>query len=214
MMIDKLSNKTHLGRPRDEAARAARRQQILDGARACFVQKGFHASSIAMISEEADVSVANIYQYFETKDDLIVALVEEEAKNDLNVIRLIEEASNLRDGLKAAASHLVGADMQGGMQLRLEVLAESFRNPVVADVVKRGDKHVATLLAKVLRAAQARGEMRRDLDPLRCASFFSALCDGILSHLPTSTEPIDELAAEALKALDTYLGLVRPTKRS
>jgi AcrR family transcriptional regulator len=207
-MTKKAQQAQHLGRPRDDEARAARRQKILEGARACFVQKGFHASSIAMIGEEAGVSVANIYQYFETKDDLIVALVEEELKADLAVVRLLEDAPNLHGGLNDAVSRLLSvAETQSAVQLRLEVLAESFRNPVIAAVVKRGEKLIIAVLARILAAAQARGEVRADLDPLKSASFIQALCDGLLCRLPVSPRPLREVSDEALIVLRSHLGL-------
>jgi AcrR family transcriptional regulator len=63
------------GRPVNEQAREERMAQILDGARGCLVQRGFHASSIAEIGAAAGVSVANIYQYFPSKEALIAALI-------------------------------------------------------------------------------------------------------------------------------------------
>lgn len=207
-MTAKSSQKKHLGRPRDDEARAVRRQQILDGARACFVQKGFHASSIAMIAEEAGVSVANIYQYFETKDDLIIALVEAEVENDLAIVHLIGEAPDLRTGLNKAVSRLIGmAKMHTVVQLRLEVLAESFRNPAVAAVVQKGEELTISVLARALRAAQAKGEIRSDLKPAQSAALILALSDGLLSRLPISPRPLSELANEALQVLFSHLGV-------
>lgn len=207
-MSAKRNPNKHLGRPRDDEARAARRQQILDGARACFVQKGFHASSIAMIAEEAGVSVANIYQYFETKDDLIVALVEAEVENDLAIVCLIGEAPSLRDGLNAAMVRLTGmAKMHSVMQLRLEVLAESFRNKAVAAVVQQGEERTIAQLVQILRTAQAKGEIRGDLKPAQCAALILAISDGLLSRLPISPRPIRELAHEALQVLCSHLGM-------
>lgn len=161
-----------------------------------------------MIGEEAGVSVANIYQYFETKDDLIVALVEEELKSDLALIRLIEEARNLREGLNVAVTRLLGvAQAQSAVQLRLEVLAESFRNPAVAKVVRRGEELTIAMLARVLTAAQGRGEIRSDLAPEESAAFILALSDGLLSRLPISPQPLDKLAKVVLNVLGAHLGL-------
>jgi AcrR family transcriptional regulator len=161
-----------------------------------------------MIGEAAGVSVANIYQYFETKDDLIVALVEEEVKNDLAIIRLVEDAPNLRDGLREAVSRLLGvaADAQSVVQLRLEVLAESFRNPAVAAVVRRGEELTVAVFARILAAAQTKGDVRSDLDPTRSAALILALSDGLLSRLPISPRPLSELAGEALTMIFSYLG--------
>src|SRR5438876_9881667 len=56
---------------------AARRQQILEAARACFLRKGFHATSIQDVIAEAGLSVGAVYRYFPSKTELIAAIVEQ-----------------------------------------------------------------------------------------------------------------------------------------
>lgn len=199
--------KKTLGRPVDPDARAVRRQQILDGARRCFVRKGFHASGMALISEEAGVSIANIYQYFETKDDLIVALVEEELENDLVVVRMLGEASTLYDGLKKAVTQLAGGDVPGRVQLRQEVLAESFRNPAVAKVVKKGEVLTIKALANILAAARARGEIAANVDPEDMAILILAFSDGVLSRIPLKLRSLSAIVDPAFTFLAATLGL-------
>ena len=51
-----------------------RHTRILDAAIACFVNKGFQATSMRDIAHEADVSLGNLYTYFSGKDALIAAV--------------------------------------------------------------------------------------------------------------------------------------------
>lgn len=197
-----------LGRPIDPDARAARRKQIMDGARTCFARKGFHASSMSMISAEAGVSIANIYQYFETKDDLILALVDEEMKNDMALIQRIAQAGTLREGLLQAVRFLaVDGCSQGGVQLRLEVLAESFRNPIVADTVRKNEILMIDALAKILSEAQEKGEISMSLQPEDAAFLILSFSDGLSSRLPINVRPYQELAGPAFAFLSVTLGL-------
>src|SRR5262249_59255610 len=53
-----------------EAHLAARRQQILDAARACFLRNGFHATSIQDVIAEGGLSVGAVYRYFKSKNDI------------------------------------------------------------------------------------------------------------------------------------------------
>ena len=48
---------------------AARRQQILDAARACFLRNGFHATSMQDVIGEAGLSVGAVYRYFKSKNE-------------------------------------------------------------------------------------------------------------------------------------------------
>ena len=50
------------------------RSRVLREARKLFVQKGFLKTSMREIAERADVSVANIYNYFDSKDEIFTEL--------------------------------------------------------------------------------------------------------------------------------------------
>lgn len=56
----------------------AKRAQILDGAKRCFMGVGFEAASMNDITSEAGVSKGTIYVYFKDKEDLFKALIDRE----------------------------------------------------------------------------------------------------------------------------------------
>ena len=60
-----------------EAARAARREQIIAAALACFARAGYHATTMADVAAQAGVSKGTPYLYFESKEALFIALHEE-----------------------------------------------------------------------------------------------------------------------------------------
>ena len=144
-----------LGRPINSEARAQRRAQILDGARACFLRKGFHAATTAEISAEAGVSVANIYQYFPAKDDLVKALIEDDLAEDLALVRVVEEAGSLREGLETIGVLLAAEPAYVEQtRLKLEIVAEAARNPVIAAVVEDADAKMVKAMAALLERRQ------------------------------------------------------------
>ncbi|KAB2345626.1 TetR/AcrR family transcriptional regulator [Actinomadura rudentiformis] len=51
-----------------------RRAQILDAARACFIRKGFHETSMQDIFAESGLSAGAVYRYFKSKTEIIEAL--------------------------------------------------------------------------------------------------------------------------------------------
>ena len=168
------------GRPVDPEARAARTRQILDGARRCFLRKGFHASSTAEISAEAGVSVANLYQYFPTKDDLVLALVEDDLRSDLELIALVARAPTLREGLQAA-SHAMYADAGFAdlSRLRLDVLTEASRTPSVTAAVRAAEEKMVAAIAALLERAHANGEIDSRIAPRAAAALILSLTDGL-----------------------------------
>lgn len=69
-------------------ARGARtRQQIVDAALACFVEHGFHGTSVEDIAARADTSRATLYQYFESKDAIFVELLYENGNTLIRITR-------------------------------------------------------------------------------------------------------------------------------
>jgi AcrR family transcriptional regulator len=205
-----MMNTARRGRPVDVAARAARRRQILDAARLCFAEKGFHAASTSDISAAADVSVANLYQYFTSKDDLIIAIAEDDLRSDLGVAEIFEQAPDFFNGLRAVAEAFVtevGDAAQ--VRLRLEVLTEATRNPQVAGVLARGEAALLARLTPVIARAQARGEVRRDLPASDAALALLSLTDGYYARVVTQADP-HAIAERMLSAVNGLLRSPQP----
>src|ERR1700722_20263584 len=55
----------------------ARRQQIVDAARARFASHGFARTSMADIVTESQLSTGAIYRYFASKDEIVIAVCEQ-----------------------------------------------------------------------------------------------------------------------------------------
>jgi AcrR family transcriptional regulator len=61
-----------------EAEKEERRADILAAAKRVFAKKGYHATTIADIAKAAKLSYGSIYWYFDSKDALFHALMENE----------------------------------------------------------------------------------------------------------------------------------------
>jgi AcrR family transcriptional regulator len=75
-----MSNAIELNQARPAAAEEenAKRRQIVDGARAVFLSRGFDAASMGDIAKAAGVSKGTLYVYFKDKDELFAAIVQGE----------------------------------------------------------------------------------------------------------------------------------------
>jgi AcrR family transcriptional regulator len=58
-----------------EERREARREQILDAARACLLECGLEAVSMEMIIARSGLSTGAVYRYFKGKDEIIAAAI-------------------------------------------------------------------------------------------------------------------------------------------
>ncbi len=60
-----------------EEIRESRRQQIMDAALELFAQEGYASCSIAQLANHTSISKGLMYNYFESKEALLVAIIED-----------------------------------------------------------------------------------------------------------------------------------------
>ncbi|MBW7971228.1 TetR/AcrR family transcriptional regulator [Bradyrhizobium sp. BR 10289] len=137
----------------------AKYRQILDGARALFLDLGFDATSMDAIARHAGVSKATLYVHFDDKDDLLLALVSDECRR-FGPKTLWQDTGapiDLRKELRAIArTFLEGFLDQRGLAMHRLIMSCASRYPRVADVfMKAGPERCDAELAAFLRAAQA-----------------------------------------------------------
>lgn len=175
------ASKAPRGRPVNEQAREERMKQILDGARTCFIQRGFHASSISEISAAAGVSIANIYQYFPSKEALIVALIEVDLQRHHDLISRFWNT----DFSQAAIGNIMAEIFltpQGHALavLRAEIASEGARNPQVAELLRSSEAGLIEAVHGGIRAAQKKGQLPPDLAPDAIAERLSLVFEGLM----------------------------------
>lgn len=157
---------------------------ILAAARRCFLRSGFHAASTADISREAGVSVANMYQYFPSKDDLVLALVEEDLESDLAFFADLFRGEGFLDSVANALGALAEAgEDHAALGLRAEIFAEALRNARVREALARSEGRLAAALQAQVAQAAACGEIAL-ADGVRAADIAAlllALADGVFS---------------------------------
>jgi len=69
-----------------EEMRESRRQQIMDAALELFAREGYVHCSIARLTAHAGISKGLLYNYFESKEALLVAIIEESLEEILTYI--------------------------------------------------------------------------------------------------------------------------------
>jgi AcrR family transcriptional regulator len=81
--------------------KADRRRRILEAAAELFREAGYEGAKIEAIAAEAEVSVGTIYNYYQNKGDILVAIVSMEVNEVLNAGRGVvsEPPENVGDAL-------------------------------------------------------------------------------------------------------------------
>ncbi len=127
------------------------RERILDAARTCFVDRGFHAASMATIAETASMSPGLIYRYFENKNAIILAIIEQQLEIARARIREMHASSDLPARIVDYFDEQEASDERTlSTVLYLDMSAEATRDPQIAEALKAYDAAVCSELANWL----------------------------------------------------------------
>lgn len=153
----------------DQAHLAARRQQIVDAARARFTDHGFAGTSMADVVAEAGLSTGAIYRYFASKEELVIAVCEQGSS--------AFPADLTRDAIDDFLEHMrVLAREKGHARLAAQIYAEAALSPALAEVV---EQQLADLRHRVIELLpNASGTRAED-----AAEAFVAICVGFSQQL-------------------------------
>jgi AcrR family transcriptional regulator len=207
------------GAPKFRRRKADRPAEIVAAALAVFAEKGFAAARLEEIAKRAGVSKGALYLYFETKEDLFRAVVDQAIAPNIQLIGAMISAhpGPLSDLLRQVGER-VGGLMQtlpiGGVVKM--VIAESGNFPQIARVWHDDLVAIALgALTQAIRAAQVRGEVRPG-DPRTFAlEVISPLLVGLIwreTFVPSGAEPFDlpTVARQHMEVMISGLAPPRP----
>ncbi|HLN64664.1 MAG TPA: TetR/AcrR family transcriptional regulator [Symbiobacteriaceae bacterium] len=170
-----------------ESHKENRREQILEAAGRCFSRKGYMATSMQEIFREAGLSAGAVYSYFKSKQELYLALMDQNLELDLRRYRaVVEEAAEPWAKLQALISFYM-ADFADAAQTEffrlyfMEFLPSSFATPELAEALRARMDRLHQLLKQVLQEGVDQGAFRT-LDCDAVASLILAAGDGVRLH--------------------------------
>jgi len=176
---------------------------IVSAARGCIATHGFHAATTARIAAAAGISVANLFQYFDTKDALVQAIALDDLKRDLALVCTLADDRDFFGAIEAAiVGFLSDAQALDDLRVRAEVFTEALRNPGLQAAIAQGENAIEAELARIVVLAQERGEVRNDRDPVAVASLILCIFDGICGRAGAG-------ASHARSAASASIGLLR-----
>jgi TetR/AcrR family transcriptional regulator, fatty acid metabolism regulator protein len=188
---------------------ADRRRELLDAASRVFARKGFRASRVGDIAEEAGVAHGLLYHYFRSKDEVLETIFREMWGSLVVETQRIEESGTpLREQLRRFSHVYLGSWLVAPDSIRV-LVREIGRSP---DVGERVDeiKAVFLALARMIRAAQGRGEVRPDCEPALAAwivygALEEILTGWVLGQLPGEEEDVERAVATVVDVAHTGL---------
>ncbi|HZB35936.1 MAG TPA: TetR/AcrR family transcriptional regulator [Gaiellaceae bacterium] len=173
---------------------ADRRRQILAAAVKVFAQKGFHASRVGDIAEEAGIAYGLVYHYYESKEDLLETIFRTTWTEMLARIGEVEEAGAPAAEAVRQVTALLLRTWRRDPDLVRVLVREVTRNQHVQQEVEEITQAMEAL-ERIIRRGQESGEFRSELDSrLSAVVFYGALEEvlsgWVLGQLPDREEDI------------------------
>jgi TetR/AcrR family fatty acid metabolism transcriptional regulator len=164
--------------PRDEGPeRVDKRARILEAAIHVFARHGYHGARVSDIAREAGIAYGLVYHYFRNKEEILASVFEERWSAFVRVVEAIAAGSkSSHEKLEAVASIILNAFRVRPDWVKVLVL-EIQRSSRFADPERiRAVGRLFEQVARIVRAGQEAGELRRDVDPqVACFVFLGAL---------------------------------------
>ncbi|MDQ6617381.1 MAG: TetR/AcrR family transcriptional regulator [Actinomycetota bacterium] len=166
----------------DALAMEGRRRRLIEAGRRCVSRGGYRTLSVDDVCVEAGVSKGAFYTYFARKQDLLVALLDDDAAGldelDADAARQTSGIDQIRCLVATVVDR--GSDVTA-VQLRADLWAEIGSDEVLrarfSEVTKRRRASLAGLIDEAITA----GELV-DVPANALAAIFLALGDGLMLH--------------------------------
>jgi AcrR family transcriptional regulator len=186
-----------------------RRRDLLDAAVRVFARKGFHASRVGDIAEEAGVAHGLLYHYFRSKDEVLETIFGEAWELLTTDTGRIETSGvPLREQLRRFARIYLGSWLMTP-ELIAVLVREIARSPAVGSRIAEV-RGVFLSLQRMIAAAQERGEVRADCNPRLAAwvvygALEEILTGWVLGQLPAEEEDVERAVITVVDV--AYAGL-------
>lgn len=184
----KPQRKRRLGRPRAESqlpGAPPTPERILRAAEELFCEAGYAAASMSAIAERADLTSGAIYAHFDSKADLLLAVVKNSLEESpLNDLARKEPEQRDAGQIPRLISMYADPERLRLRRLAVEVHAAALRDKRVDDLLSDGNRRVVDAYREQIELPSELGAQRNASDSDYIARFLQVIAMG-LSHLDT-----------------------------
>jgi len=188
-----------------------RRQNLVDAAWRCVARGGYRSLTVDDVCAEAGLSKGAFYTYFDQKQDLLLALLDDDATG---LSDLIADAANQPSGVEQIRRFVAALVDRGSdaaaVQLRADLWAEIPSEEAVRLRFLDAMQQRRIRLAGLITAAVAADELV-EVPANALAAVFLALGDGLMLH--RALDPTGFRWSNVRRAIDEILEGLRPEVR-
>lgn len=170
-----------------------KRRVLLDAAVRVFARRGYHASRVGDIAEEAGVAHGLLYHYFASKDEVLETIFRETWSELLAAVRDVEESGEpAREQIRHVVAILLRSWRRDPDLVRVLIREVTRSAELGRRVAEIGEAFAA--IERIIRAGMERGELRADLDPRLASAILYGAIEETLTGWVLELLPDDDAA--------------------
>lgn len=190
---------------------AETRSRILEAALACFAERGYDATGVAEICQQAGISKGAFYHHFASKQALFVALLDQwlaALDGQMTVLRQPAAAAPQRLQAMVGLLQAVFRDASGRLPMFLEFWRQAAHDEMIWQATMAPFQRYHALLAETIRAGIVEGSLQ-PCDPEDVARVLVSMAVGMV--LQCALDPAGSRWEQSAQAgIDALLhGLLR-----
>lgn len=179
---------------------AKRRMQILKAAHCAFNRDGINVS-VDQICVEAGVSKGNFYGYFESKDDLILAIAREQGE----LIRSSPQVETVDELIGRLMPFQHDGDVSAS-RFELEAWTYSLSHPELRSTFQTNLRDLDQSIAMALRRLASASEGPSPKDATQAAEILRIFAVGMMANTAIVDRTDSELIESVKKLIDLLIG--------
>jgi Transcriptional regulator len=188
---------------KENSEKMTKRDSILDAAFTLFMKKGYWDTKIIDIADAAGIGKGTIYEYFESKDAILLELYQSKFENcyqDLNVLldRDISSTEKLEEYVRFDLINTQKFGFSKNILMDMLMKSDAFQNRTLIDSIHKLIGFKVSILYQIIEEGIRLGEFSK-VDPLMAATSIMGAVNSFISFGCCLVNPELYLPKEKLK---------------
>lgn len=159
------------------------KKRIIQNALKLFSERGYYKTRMIDIASSMGVSKGAIYQYFDSKQELLTAVLETHVKTRGQEVQTFLESGGLQAISTGEFFDKMLTLRLGTPPLSFDLLQEATKNEIIMEWIKTSSKKWINELVILINDLKKQGMIKKEVDSQSLARGLIALRDGLYSSL-------------------------------
>jgi len=183
----------------------SRKTQILQAAAECFSDQGFHQTSMRDICKKAGLSAGAVYNYFDSKDDIIETMAKVSRNKVKDLFQDIRETDTRNQAIDKILQKLyditVYQKKNNQLNMNIHFWSEALRSEKIKSILKESSRNMTSIIHDLLKKSNTKGNQSK-LSDKQVVNLILMVYQGLVLQLAL-TDGVNE--KENFEALSTLL---------